>query len=268
MRRADRRRKVQSLRGPWAAGVDAAQAEIEIATLLAVPGDSEIEAWTERPTYPWAAPPRFTTLLGSREEELVTRISFANGSRILVVPNGSFLLNLPLVNHQHRKLAGKLITACAPPGHIVFLESGPDGPKVLDTDPDASYPTGLEIFTVWPLNVIMLHLTFVGILLLIALFPIFGPAYPLSRSSPSDFGKHIIAFGELLERTRDRQFAIDRVRYYYEHVRRDSGLSYRREAREASTVSTDAPRSTALGSGQDSSTEIRAETSEIGEEHG
>ncbi len=30
--------------------------------------------------------------------------------------NGSFLLNLPLVNHEHRKLAGKLIDAVGPPG--------------------------------------------------------------------------------------------------------------------------------------------------------
>ena len=28
------------------------------------------------------------------------------GSQVIVVANGCFLLNLPLVNHQHRQLAG------------------------------------------------------------------------------------------------------------------------------------------------------------------
>ena len=45
-------------------------------------------------------------------------------SQLLVVANGSFLLNATLVNHEHRKLAGKLVDAIGPSGRdVVFLES-------------------------------------------------------------------------------------------------------------------------------------------------
>ena len=238
LRRDSQTREIQVLEGPWADGIDAARTDIELATQFAVPGKKEIDAWLERDESPWIDPPEFDSLLTAQGKELVTRISFDNGSRILVVSNGSFLLNLPLVNHEHRKLAGKLISACAPPRRVVFLESEAGGPLVLDEDPNANYPTGLEIFTAWPLGIIVLHLAAVGILFCIAVFPIFGRAHQLDRVSPSDFGKHIIALGELLALTRDRQYAVDCVRYYYEHVRRDSGLSHRRDNTSTSSPTT------------------------------
>ena len=92
-----------------------------------------------------------------------------------------------------------------------------------------------------------MHLTVLGILCCVAIYPIFGrPKSALSSaSSPitiaanssdspdaatvvrADFGKHIDALGELLEQTEDRQYARDRVSYYHEHVSRDSGASHR-----------------------------------------
>ena len=238
LRRDDESRAVTSLEGPWAESIDSAQADIHLATQFDVPGEKQIETWVDKDEYPWFDPPQYSTLLSSQGKELVTRISFENGSQILVVANGSFLLNLPLVNHEHRKLAGKLISACAPPRRVVFLESEAGGPLVLEEEPDANYPTGLEIFTAWPLGAIVLHLTAVGILFCIAVFPIFGRAHRLDGVSPSDFGKHIIALGELLALTHDRQYAVDRVRYYYEHVRRDSGLGHRRETKSLSSPAT------------------------------
>ena len=221
------RRTVSSLTGPWAQGVDAAQTDIELTTRLVPPNADKLQDWVGREDYPWSQAPSFRTLLASRGDQLVTEIAFPNQSRILVVANGSFLLNLPLVNHEHRKLAVRVIAECEPPGPVVFLQSSAGGPMILGEDPDANYPTGLEIFTVWPLGVIMLHLAAAGILLCVALFPIFGPAYRWRRSSPSDFGKHVVALGQLLELTNDRQYAVERVKYYYEHVRRDSGQSHR-----------------------------------------
>ena len=54
-------------------------------------------------------------------------------------------------------------------GAILYLD-----PTILAEDPDASYPTGLEVFTVWPLGIIVLHLAFLGILCCYVAFPIFG----------------------------------------------------------------------------------------------
>ena len=76
-------------------------------------------------------------LLESDEGLLVGRVSRPNwdGSQVIVVANGSFLLNLPLINHQHRMLAGRLIQQCGQRGqNVAFLESGPGGVRISDRD--------------------------------------------------------------------------------------------------------------------------------------
>ena len=128
-------------------------------------------------------------------------------------------MNLPLVNHEHRKLAGKLVAACGPTGKVVFLESGPGGPTVYDDEPDADGPTGFEIFTVWPVGLIVLHLTVLGITACLALFPIFGRPRQLEDDSPADFGKHVQALGELLEATDDQDYALQSIQHYRDLTR-------------------------------------------------
>ena len=43
-------------------------------------------------------------------------VSNSLADSILLVSNGSFLLNLPLVNHEHRKLADHVVRSVAPAG--------------------------------------------------------------------------------------------------------------------------------------------------------
>ena len=135
--------------------------------------------------------------------------------------NGSFLLNLPLVEKEHRKLAGKLIAECGP-GKAVFLESDPMGPPVFEQEPGENHPTGMEAFTVWPIGAILLHFVALGILYIFARAAIFGRPQELPPEAVSDFGKHIHALGELLARTQDRRYARERLTYYHEKVKRDS----------------------------------------------
>ncbi len=132
-----------------------------------------------------------------------------NGSKLIVVANGSFLLNEPLVNHEHRKLAGKLIESVGDePGRLVFLESGPGGPPV---DPPGGGSALARLFGAWPLNVILLHLAVLGIIFCFARWPIFGrPTNPPAEST-SDFGKHVDAVSELLRRSHDRAYALDHL---------------------------------------------------------
>ncbi|MEX0818444.1 MAG: DUF4350 domain-containing protein [Pirellulaceae bacterium] len=241
-------RKVDSLAGPWSEHVDASKTQIELAGRLKLPSESEIDAWVNRADNYWDGRPEFTPLLESGDDAIAFQINYDEwaDSKIIVVNNGSFLLNLPLVNHEHRKLAGHLVSACGD-GRVVFLESGRGGPTVYDEEPGTKIPTGFEVFTVWPLGFIVMHLTVLGILCCIAIYPIFGrpKEAPSSASSRvtfasdvadsdgaatvvrADFGKHIEALGELLEQTEDRQYARDRVSYYHEHVSRDSGASHR-----------------------------------------
>jgi hypothetical protein len=241
-------RKVDSLEGPWSENVDAAKTEIELAARLEVPSKADIKLWVDRVDNPWDGQPVFTPLLESGDDTIAFRIEHPewSDSKIIVINNGSFLLNLPLVNHEHRKLAGHLIADCGA-GRAVFLESGSGGPIVFDEEPGTNIPTGFEIFIVWPLGFIVMHLTVLGILCCIAIYPIFGrpktaPGSATSRiafasdagdsNDPAtvvraDFGKHIDALGELLELTEDRHYARERVSYYHEHVSRDSGASHR-----------------------------------------
>ena len=144
------------LTGPWSQGIDGSKTELylkerlapnmPVRELLAAGGD--VMAWTARPSH-------------------------SDGGALIAVANGSFLLNLALVNHEHRKLAGKLIESVAPAGRVVFLESGPGGPPI---DPPAGESALAHLFGTWPLGVILLHSVVLGIIFCFARWPIFGRA--------------------------------------------------------------------------------------------
>jgi hypothetical protein len=212
-RRRGQRRTVQSLRGPWSQDIDTSKAQIELEGHLALPADSTDG---QEPESASAA-----ALLESDGVVLVSRFRRPvwGDSQILVVTNGSFLLNLPLVNPEHRKLAGRLIDQCGPAGRVVFLESGPGGPGISLGDAE-QYPL-LAAFTVWPVGGILLHLILVGIVFCLSVFPIFGRARELAKEDCSDFGSHVRAVGQLLERTGDRQDAQARLAQYHEALARD-----------------------------------------------
>jgi hypothetical protein len=143
-------------------------------------------------------------------------------SRILLVPNGSFLLNLPLVNQEHRKLAGRLVSYVGEDCYVVFLESNGDVPEVLDKDPVAQMPSLGRILAQPPLNTIVFHLMLAGLLLVFVRLPIFGIPKTLATHALSDFGRHVTALGELLMLTGDRQFAVGRVLQYQQKSRRQN----------------------------------------------
>ena len=228
MIRDARPRTIDQLSGPWAEGIDAKQAALRLEGRLAIPqssdrGASDPELLTYEP------------LLETGRDALVTRVIDKKNwldnqgqpsGQVLVVANGSFVLNYPLVNHEHRKLGAKLVAECGSPGRVVFIESGEDGPAVLDKEPAGGIPNVLELLKVWPLNAILLHLTVLGIILCLARSPIFGRPRELPADSPTDFGKHVAALGQLLARSRDRHYAQSRLAQYRQIAERRSGRSH------------------------------------------
>ncbi|MGD9721945.1 MAG: hypothetical protein AB7O59_10475 [Pirellulales bacterium] len=130
------------------------------------------------------------------------------GGQLIVVANGSFLFNMPQVNHEHRKLAGKLIDEVGPPGRVVFLASGPGGPPI---DPSGGGSALARLFGAWPLNAILLHSAVLGIIFCFARWPIFGRAKVPPAESTSDFTYHVDAVSELLQRTGDRRYALSKL---------------------------------------------------------
>jgi len=228
VRRDMKPRKVEKLGGPWAKEIDAKKADIHLEGRLSIPTKGDPPGKDDRLDY--------EPLLTSDRDQLVFRVtdnpragdenSIGDG-QIIVVTNGSFVLNYPLVNHEHRKLAAKLIDACADSGdRVVFIESLPDGPPILKKEPTGGFPTALELLKVWPLNAILLHLTLLGIVLCLARWPIFGRPRELPADSPSDFGKHVAALGKLLARTKDRNYAHARLVQYRQIAERRSGRSH------------------------------------------
>lgn len=223
LQRDGARRRATTLSSPvggWSEGIDPAKTEIVLESRLSVP--------TEPPADDWQPLPQYEVLLESSGDPLVMRVTDTpwKESKILVVANGSFLVNAGLVNHEHRKLAGRLIDECGSPQRVVFLESGPGEPDVFENEPGAAYTTGLEFLRTWPLWPIALQAIVLGVMICFALFPIFGRPQTRARPSDSDFGRHISALGDLLSRTQDRDYAIARLDHYQQSVRRESGASH------------------------------------------
>jgi hypothetical protein len=217
VRRDDKPYDAQILSGPWADGIDAKQTDIHLEGRVSLPPYGDIDTLDD--------PFRhrdFDVLLASGDEPLVFRLSNDidsdkswNKGQIIVLVNGSFTLNYPLVNHEHRKLAARLIEASSSADdRVLFIESQADGPPIRDKEKATSPPTSLELLKVWPLNAILLHIAVLGIVLCLARAPIFGRPRDLIDESPADFGKHIAALGKLLAATKDRNYAQTRLNQY------------------------------------------------------
>ena len=212
-------RDVRTLAGPWA-DVDAAKVEIELNSRL-LPPDSDIDS---------------ENLLESNEDVLVLREWYEVGKRrffgfnqprsqLIAIVNGSFLVNLQLVNKEHRKLAAKLIDTVGKPSRVVFLEADEptrirDGNGSGDSQETASMT---DVFGVWPLSVILLQWAVVLALFCFSRWPIFGPPRDPPPTPTSDFSQHVAALAETWEVTRDSSYAQSRWQYYQEHVRSESG---------------------------------------------
>jgi hypothetical protein len=200
-----------SLGGPWSADIDAKQTDLffegQLQPLATQPSkDDDVVVLRN-----------VEVLLQSDDAPLVTRITQDdwNGGQIIVIANGSFTLNYPLVNHEHRKLAARLIEASSSADdRVVFIESDAGGPPIRDKEKATSPPTSLELLKVWPLNAILLHIAVLGLVLLLARAPIFGRPRDLPSDSTADFGKHIAALGKLLAATKDRNYAQARLNQY------------------------------------------------------
>jgi hypothetical protein len=218
--------KIDRLGGPWADGVDANQAELHLEGRLAVPVEADRPLKTDEDKLPET----FEPLLTAGGEPLVTRVVDADWEdeegQVIVVANGSFILNYPLINHEHRKLAARLIDKCGAGQNVVFIESGPGGPQIVKKETSRGVPTALELLKIWPLNAIILHIAVLGIVLCLARAPIFGRPRELPAEPASDFGRHVQALGKLLARSKDRNYAQARLAQYRQLAQRRSGRSH------------------------------------------
>jgi hypothetical protein len=202
--------EVHRLTGPWAEGIDARQLELFHASRLAPPTPDQGSS-----TLP-AANPHWEVLLADGDQPWVIQVTDPAwpNSRLLLVANGALVLNYPLAFAENRKLAGRLIEVCGSPARVAFIESGPGGPTIASGTPPPA--AGWTWLTVWPLNMILLHLVALGLVAVLAKAPRFGRARELPAPPLADFSRHVAALGLLLARSGDRQYAAQRLAQYHQ----------------------------------------------------
>lgn len=153
------------------------------------------------------------------ESEILIAEKKIGESRLLVVQSGNFLLNMPLVEPENRKLAGRLIALFGPPRkNIVLLLMGSG--LVHHSADSFEYPnnTSLILLQIWPASLFFWHLVLIGIAAVFWRWPIFGRPLQAVVEPQADFEKHIEAYGEMLEKTGDRAYAYRQIERYLEQT--------------------------------------------------
>ena len=119
------------------------------------------------------------------------------GGNVVLVSNGSFLLNYQLVNSENRLLAGNLLDRISHNSRVLFLESG-GGIPIRNSEYESHNQWAW--ITNPPLRYIVPHFLFWGILFAFVYFPIFGRPKRVKQKSKTDFHDHVSAIGRLIER--------------------------------------------------------------------
>lgn len=144
-----------------------------------------------------------------------------DGGRVIVIANGSFLLNYSLTNPEHRVLAQSLIDDLTLWGEVAFLESGGEV-TIREND--------YEMHNQWawiakpPLLYIVPHLLLWGVIFSFVIFPIFGRPRRLPRKPTTRFRDHVEALGKLLKKTDSPDQARQWIEEYHHWARKDRPL--------------------------------------------
>ena len=206
---------------------DPAQLGGEWLEVLELPPDQEMEIELHsrvKPSQQAKTRGAVRPLLTAGEDMLVmeARLHKWGSSRVVYVANGSFLFNLPLVNHQHRRLASQLVSDCGENREVLILSEKSGELSIYSSEPGQDAATGLEVLTTWPVNVILMHFFVCGIIYLLAYCPTVGRPRELPDTGKTDFRRHIQALGEWMARSGDYSRARTLLKHYQSQNSSDS----------------------------------------------
>ena len=211
------------LAGPWAQGINPQSIELPCDTSLKPMSDYNYE--DAMPEYEFQEPENpydyyydENADLTLRDQQLTTsnlltvdgkpfafevKRKRGGGGKLIVISNGSFLLNFPLANPECRKLASKVADEIS--GDVVFLESGWRWPSVGGeaNDPKMQWSWIAQP----PMNFIVPHFLFWGVLYCFAFYPNFGRPRRVQFHPPKAFRSHVKAVAAILGRSKETSWA-------------------------------------------------------------
>ncbi len=209
--------------------------EIEIKAEIDLWGNVE---YVEPPVFQaFDSPPEYESLLESSDgTPLVMRIRRKDwgNSQLIVLANGAPILNYSLLRQKNTTIADLLVREWKANGRVGFLRSSSD-PAIVNENDSANALKGFEMLTVWPLSLVTMHAIILGMIVLLALIPIFGRARSLPQRATRDFGHHLEALGNLLHNTQDRRYALQTISNYFRHVKNDPNSPWASVAEQLST---------------------------------
>ncbi|MEC8161125.1 MAG: DUF4350 domain-containing protein, partial [Planctomycetota bacterium] len=203
------RRRSSQLGGPWATGLENANL-----TTSRYPNIPSAEDQKSHPTR------SYEVKLEADGEPFAVAIqdSLWNGGEVIVISNGSFILNYGLTDERNRQVVANMLDDLDFEDYFwgaLFLESDEAGLPVMQRE-ESGQKTMWDWMTEWPFSFFIPHFLVLGILIYFVFYPIFGRPKNLALPSSTDFGQHVEALGELMEKTRDRAYAIQHINHYHE----------------------------------------------------
>lgn len=137
-------------------------------------------------------------------------------SRVVVVGGGSLLTNYALTRESNRVLAARMIDELtrvgSPPAdddaespttpEVAFVHTAGSSIAVRKPSTEVPSPSGMEAVTTWPLSLVTSHALVTGLVVCLALLPIFGRPRRQTNPHEGDFGGHLDAVADLMSRHR------------------------------------------------------------------
>ena len=169
------------------------------------------------------------SLLSVDGEDMVYRLSDNNSSQIIVVQNGSFLVNLAAAYPNKQALADQLVAEATSLNEDDYGYGYGYGfsQQILILESEYEIPIRNTDFVnqnLWawiaeePLCYIVPHALLWGVLFCFVYFPIFGRPKRLPKQSTTSFGNHINAIAKQLSKSSSKEHARRTVEQYQESV--------------------------------------------------
>ncbi len=212
---------IKGVKGSWAAkGLDGDTQSTGTVELPLTPLEHEVS--TARNPSDDATSVLLETNTGTAYVAKVTSNKW-NGSQIFVISSGSLLSNFGLTQRSNQLLADKIIKEAALAKNTElragFLNNNGTALTVSNTNNGAPVPSGMELLTVWPISLLTMHGIFLGFVICLMLWPIFGRPRKIFHITSGNFGHHLDAVAALMKRVGGERYARTKISDYMKRVR-------------------------------------------------